>query len=95
VQAIAAAFKAPAAILRKASEWLKANSGEASDGQKSLGQQGDLKVSDYVVYQWDDKGNIRKCSNGTSHAQRRQVFCRREINIRLRGSRGRYESALR
>ncbi|MDR9963673.1 hypothetical protein KIF59_05740 [Enterobacter cloacae subsp. cloacae] len=38
----------------KASEWLKANSVDTVMGKKP-DSKGDLKVSDYVVYQWDDK----------------------------------------
>ena len=30
------------------------------DGQESRDQKGDLKVSDYVVYQWDDKGKYHQ-----------------------------------
>ena len=30
------------------------------DGQKAWDQKGDLKVSDYVVYQWDDKGKYHQ-----------------------------------
>ncbi len=62
IQALAAAFNAtggkdPA----KASEWLKANSVDTVMGKKAWDKKGDLKVSDYVVYQWDDKGKYHQC----------------------------------
>ncbi|VTP70025.1 Uncharacterised protein [Leclercia adecarboxylata] len=29
-------------------------------GKKSWDNKGDLKVSDYVVYEWDDKGKYKE-----------------------------------
>ena len=61
VQAIAAAFKATGGKdSAKASEWLKANSVDTVMGKKAWDSKGDLKVSDYVVYQWDDKGKYKE-----------------------------------
>ena len=44
----------------KAAEWLKVARRRHRDGQKAWDQKGDLKVSDYVVYQWDDKGKYHQ-----------------------------------
>ncbi len=61
VQAIAAAFKATGGTdSAKASAWLKANSVDTVMGKKSWDSKGDLKVSDYVVYKWDDKGKYQE-----------------------------------
>jgi len=61
IQAIAAAFKgAGGADPAKASEWLKANAVDTVMGKKSWDNKGDLKVSDYVVYEWDDKGKYKE-----------------------------------
>ncbi|CZW39979.1 Leu/Ile/Val-binding protein-like protein 1 [Enterobacter hormaechei] len=61
VQAIAAAFKATKGTDSvKASEWLKANPVDTVMGKKAWDSKGDLKVSDYVVYQWDDKGKYKE-----------------------------------
>ena len=61
VQAIAAAFKATKGTdSAKASEWLKANPVDTVMGKKAWDSKGDLKVSDYVVYQWDDKGKYKE-----------------------------------
>ena len=61
VQAIAAAFKATGGKdSAKASEWLKANAVDTVMGKKAWDSKGDLKVSDYVVYQWDDKGKYKE-----------------------------------
>lgn len=58
VQAIAAAFNAVGGPdSAKASEWLKSHSVDTVMGKKAWDSKGDLKVSDYVVYQWDDKGH--------------------------------------
>ena len=60
VQAIAAAYKAAGKDNAKASDWLKANSVDTVMGKKAWDGKGDLKVSDYVVYQWDDKGKYHQ-----------------------------------
>lgn len=39
--------------MKKAAKWLKANPVKTVMGEKSWDAKGDLKVSDYVVYQWD------------------------------------------
>ncbi|MCY1412638.1 Leucine-, isoleucine-, valine-, threonine-, and alanine-binding protein [compost metagenome] len=61
VQVLAAAFNGagkndPAA----ASKWLHGNPVQTVMGKKEFDQKGDLKVSDYVVYQWDDKGKYHQ-----------------------------------
>ncbi|MEG3112278.1 MULTISPECIES: branched-chain amino acid ABC transporter substrate-binding protein [Pantoea] len=60
IQAIAAAYKGAGKDNEKASEWLKANPVDTVMGQKSWDGKGDLKVSDYVIYQWDDKGKYHQ-----------------------------------
>lgn len=61
IQAIAAAFNATKGTdSAKASAWLKANPVETVMGKKAWDDKGDLKVSDYVVYQWDDKGKYKE-----------------------------------
>jgi branched-chain amino acid transport system substrate-binding protein len=61
VQAIAAAFKATGGTdSAKASAWLKANPVDTVMGKKAWDSKGDLKVSDYVVYEWDDKGKYKE-----------------------------------
>ena len=35
-------------------------SGADRDGKKEWDKKGDLKVSDYVVYEWDDKGKYHQ-----------------------------------
>lgn len=37
--------------------WLKSNSVDTVMGKKEWDEKGDLKVTDYVIYQWDDKGS--------------------------------------
>lgn len=37
-------------------KWLKSNSVDTVMGKKEWDDKGDLKVTDYVIYQWDDKG---------------------------------------
>ncbi|WP_342243738.1 branched-chain amino acid ABC transporter substrate-binding protein [Pseudomonas sp. OTU5201] len=57
LQALAAGFNgAGANDPAKASEWLKANPVQTVMGKKEWDAKGDLKVSDYVIYEWDDKG---------------------------------------
>ncbi|PJG76716.1 branched chain amino acid ABC transporter substrate-binding protein, partial [Klebsiella pneumoniae] len=59
--AIAAAFKGTKGTdSAKASEWLKTNPVDTVMGKKAWDSKGDLKVSDYVVYQWDDKGKYKE-----------------------------------
>ncbi|AYC31239.1 branched-chain amino acid ABC transporter substrate-binding protein [Pseudomonas cavernae] len=57
LQTLAAAFNGvgkndPAA----ASQWMKSHPVQTVMGKKEWDAKGDLKVSDYVIYQWDDKG---------------------------------------
>ncbi|MDU3291723.1 MAG: branched-chain amino acid ABC transporter substrate-binding protein, partial [Pseudomonas aeruginosa] len=57
IQSLAAAFNgAGANDPAKAAEWLKSNPVQTVMGKKEWDKKGDLKVSDYVVYEWDDKG---------------------------------------
>ncbi|THG85251.1 branched-chain amino acid ABC transporter substrate-binding protein [Pseudomonas sp. A-1] len=61
LQAMAAAFNAVGSNdLAKASEWLKSNSVPTVMGPKAWDAKGDLKVSDYVLYQWDDQGKYHQ-----------------------------------
>jgi len=60
IQAIAAAYNGAGKDNEKASEWLKSNTVDTVMGPKSWDGKGDLKVSDYVVYQWDDKGKYKQ-----------------------------------
>jgi len=60
VQTLAAAYKAAGKDNAKASDWLKANSVDTVMGKKAWDTKGDLKVSDYVVYQWDDQGKYHQ-----------------------------------
>jgi len=61
VQAIAAAFNAIGGTdSAKASTWLKSHTVNTVMGQKAWDSKGDLKVSDYVVYQWDDQGKYHE-----------------------------------
>ncbi len=60
IQAIAAAYNAVGKDNEKASAWLKSNSVDTVMGPKAWDGKGDLKVSDYVVYQWDDKGKYHQ-----------------------------------
>lgn len=61
LQAIAAAFKATGGTDgEKAAEWLKANGADTVMGKKEWDAKGDLKVSDYVLYQWDDSGKYHQ-----------------------------------
>ncbi|WP_271409436.1 branched-chain amino acid ABC transporter substrate-binding protein [Pseudomonas sp. Q1-7] len=57
LQALAAGFNgAGANDPAKASEWLKSHPVQTVMGKKEWDSKGDLKVSDYVIYEWDDKG---------------------------------------
>ncbi|WP_312416100.1 branched-chain amino acid ABC transporter substrate-binding protein [Pseudescherichia sp.] len=60
IQALAAAYNAVGKDNEKASAWLKSNSVDTVMGAKAWDGKGDLKVSDYVVYQWDDKGKYHQ-----------------------------------
>ncbi|WP_312268148.1 branched-chain amino acid ABC transporter substrate-binding protein [Pseudescherichia sp.] len=60
IQAIAAAYNAVGKDNEKASAWLKSNNVDTVMGPKAWDGKGDLKVSDYVVYQWDDKGKYHQ-----------------------------------
>ncbi|MBA1241155.1 branched-chain amino acid ABC transporter substrate-binding protein [Pseudomonas japonica] len=44
----------------KAAEWLKAHSVKTVMGEKTWDSKGDLKVSDYVVYQWGPDGKYKQ-----------------------------------
>ena len=61
VQALAAAFNAVGGTdSEKASAWLKSHPVDTVMGKKEWDSKGDLKVSDYVVYQWDDQGKYHE-----------------------------------
>lgn len=61
VQALAAAFNgAKSNSGEKAAEWLKKNPVKTVMGEKTWDAKGDLKVSDYVVYQWDKDGKYHQ-----------------------------------
>ena len=61
VQTLAAAFNgAKSNNGEKAAEWLKKNPVKTVMGEKAWDSKGDLKVSDYVVYQWDKDGKYHQ-----------------------------------
>ena len=61
IQSLAAAFNgAGANDPAKAAEWLKSHPVQTVMGKKEWDKKGDLKVSDYVVYEWDDKGKYHQ-----------------------------------
>ena len=61
VQTLAAAFNgAKSNSGEKAAEWLKSNPVKTVMGEKTWDAKGDLKVSDYVVYQWDKDGKYHQ-----------------------------------
>lgn len=61
VQALAAAFNgAKSDKGEDAAKWLKANAVKTVMGEKTWDAKGDLKVSDYVVYQWDKDGKYHQ-----------------------------------
>lgn len=61
VQTLAAAFAgAKSTKGDDASKWLKANPVQTVMGTKEFDSKGDLKVSDYVVYQWDANGKYHQ-----------------------------------
>ncbi|MCP2075944.1 UNVERIFIED_ORG: branched-chain amino acid transport system substrate-binding protein [Pseudomonas lini] len=61
VQTLAAAFNgAKSNKGEAAAEWLKKNPVKTVMGEKTWDAKGDLKVSDYVVYQWDKDGKYHQ-----------------------------------
>ena len=61
VQTLAAAFNgAKSNKGEDAAKWLKANPVQTVMGKKEWDTKGDLKVSDYVVYQWDKDGKYHQ-----------------------------------
>ncbi|AHL31922.1 amino acid ABC transporter substrate-binding protein [Pseudomonas brassicacearum] len=61
VQTLAAAFNgAKKNDGEAAAKWLKANSVQTVMGKKEWDAKGDLKVSDYVVYEWDKDGKYHQ-----------------------------------
>jgi branched-chain amino acid transport system substrate-binding protein len=61
VQTLAAAFNGSKSNNgEKAAEWLKKNPVKTVMGEKTWDAKGDLKVSDYVVYQWDKDGKYHQ-----------------------------------
>lgn len=61
VQTLAAAFNgAKSNKGEEAAKWLKANTVKTVMGEKAWDSKGDLKVSDYVVYQWDKDGKYHQ-----------------------------------
>jgi len=60
IQALAAAYQGAGKDNAKASEWLKSHDVPTVMGKKAWDGKGDLKVSDYVIYQWDDKGKYHQ-----------------------------------
>jgi branched-chain amino acid transport system substrate-binding protein len=64
VQALAAGFNgAKSNKGEDAAKWLKANPVKTVMGEKKWDSKGDLKVSDYVVYQWDKTANTTSWKN--------------------------------
>ncbi|MBF0399751.1 MAG: branched-chain amino acid ABC transporter substrate-binding protein [Magnetococcales bacterium] len=61
LQAVAAALQATQSLEGdKLAQWLHGHSVETVMGSKSWDAKGDLQVSDYVMYQWDDKGKYKE-----------------------------------
>lgn len=61
LQALAAGFNgAKSDKGEDAAKWLKAHSVKTVMGEKTWDAKGDLKVSDYVVYQWDKDGKYHQ-----------------------------------
>ncbi|BFM50655.1 branched-chain amino acid ABC transporter substrate-binding protein [Marinomonas sp. THO17] len=56
MQVVAEALKQTDLDPVKAADWLHGNKVETVMGTKSFDEKGDLLVSDYVMYEWDDKG---------------------------------------
>ncbi len=61
LQALAAGFNgAKSNKGEEAAKWLKANPVKTVMGEKAWDTKGDLKVSDYVVYQWNAEGKYKQ-----------------------------------
>ncbi len=61
IQALTAAMDATnSTSLDKMADWLHSNSVNTVLGEKSWDSKGDLKVSDFVMYQWDANGKFRQ-----------------------------------
>jgi branched-chain amino acid transport system substrate-binding protein len=61
VQAIAEAMKQTKSTEgKKLADWLHNHSVNTVLGEKSWDNKGDLKTSDYVIYEWDDKGKYKQ-----------------------------------
>lgn len=61
MQAIAKAIEATGTTDgKKLADWLKSNPVDTVIGKKEWDKKGDLKTSDYVMYQWDSKGSYRQ-----------------------------------
>ncbi|MGP0013512.1 MULTISPECIES: branched-chain amino acid ABC transporter substrate-binding protein [Pseudomonas] len=61
VQALAAGFNgAKSNEGEKAAKWLKSHPVKTVMGEKTWDAKGDLKISDYVVYQWDKDGKYHQ-----------------------------------
>jgi len=66
VQTLAAAFNgAKSNKGEDAAKWLKAHPVKTVMGEKTWDAKGDLKVSDYVVYQWDASGKYHQLEKQT------------------------------
>jgi len=63
LQAIAAALKATGKTSGKTlAQWLKANTVPTVMGPKAWDAKGDLKLSDYVIYAWNDTGKYAEAT---------------------------------
>lgn len=61
LQTMAAAFNgAGSTEADEASAWLKTHPVQTIMGTKEFDDKGDLKVTDYVIYQWDDQGKYHQ-----------------------------------
>ncbi len=61
VQALAQAISATKSTKGKTlTDWLKNHGSDTVMGNKKWNKVGDLQKSDYVIYQWDDKGNYNE-----------------------------------
>ncbi len=61
LQAMAAAMTATQSMEgEKLAQWLHNNAVETVMGKKAWDGKGDLQVSDYVMYRWDDKGKYKE-----------------------------------
>ncbi|MGC3292900.1 hypothetical protein ACPTFP_31235, partial [Pseudomonas aeruginosa] len=69
IQSLAAALiGAGANDAAKAGVWLKSHAVQTVMGKKEWDMKGDLKVSDYVVYEWEDKGKYHQLPRSRSTA---------------------------